>query len=599
MNVYIRLLGYIRPYVPRIVLASICMIIFSACNGVTGFLVGPALGFIFNPDKFEAIVPSYLKGFIVLSRDDMMMFLPAAIILLFLVKNSAAYGQIYLMSYVGQRVIVDLRNAVYRHVQHLSISFFTKNPTGLIISRVTNDISLVQNSVSTAVTALLRDTLSVITLVFVVFYLDWKMAALAILIFPLAVVPVTRFGRKMRKSSVKGQVSFSRMTILLHETISGARIVKAFGMERYEEKRFEEEVGRLFKQVMKVVKVQALSSPMMEVLGAIGFSSAILYGSVRIANGTLTPENFMSFFASLFLLYQPIKGLSTASNTIQEGIAAGTRVFAILDTEQEVRESSSARAVDRVSRDLVFKDVSFRYENAEVLGGINLSVRAGETIAIVGPSGAGKTTLVNLIPRYYDVTSGSISIDGTDIREIKIASLRSLIGIVTQQTILFNDTVMNNIAYGDVRKPGEMIIAAARAANAHEFISNLPGGYDSMIGEGGAKLSGGERQRIAIARALLKDAPILILDEATSSLDTGSEEEVQKALDILMKNRTTFVIAHRLSTVRNADRIIVVSGGRIIEEGRHDDLLAKNGEYARLYNKQFRDEPLGEDRPRA
>jgi subfamily B ATP-binding cassette protein MsbA len=391
----------------------------------------------------------------------------------------------------------------------------------------------------------------------------------------------------LRRISTKSQQSMGDISVILHETISGNRIVKAFGMEEYEKARFSRENMRYFQYYMKSVSVRALSSPVMEFLGGLGVVFIVWYGGSSVIRGVSTPGNFFSFLAALLLLYEPIKRLNTMNNTIQQGLAAAQRVYDILDTPREIQDRPAAKHLPPMKQGLELRRVQFSYGGEPVLRDINLRVAAGELVAIVGASGAGKTTLVNLIPRFYDVAGGAILVDGMDIRHVTLASLRAQVGMVTQQSILFNDTVRNNIAYGDISKSEDEIIAAAKAANAYDFITRMPKGFDTVIGEQGVRISGGERQRLCIARALLKDAPVLILDEATSSLDSEAELEVQKALDILMAGRTTLVIAHRLSTVKNANRIVVLADGRIVEEGRHGELLKGNGEYRRLYELQF------------
>lgn len=572
MDIFKRLLRLARPHLSRFIIAMLCMLVVGATTSALAFLVKPALDEIF------------LK-----KNADMLKWIPLGVILIYIVKGGCSYLQTIIMNFIGQRVVADLRADLYRKIQLQSLAFFTRNPTGTLMSRITNDVGYVQGAVSEAVTSLFKDSFTLVSLIFVIFYRDWQLAIIATCIFPLAVYPIAKFGQKMRQVATKMQITLGSLTTLLQEAISGARIVKAFGMEEYENKRFSVENERLFRMNLKAVSVNAISSPFMEFLGGIGIAAIVFYGGYQVIHGNSTPGTFFSFLTALIMLYEPVKHLTSVNNTIQQGIAGAERVFGIIDLEEEIKNRPAARQLPRISRNIEIRDVGFRYEDAYVLKNININIRAGEVVAFVGMSGGGKTTLVNLIPRFYDVTSGAITIDGIDIRDVTIESLRGQIAIVTQQTILFNDTVRNNIAYGDIIKTEDEIVAAARAANAHDFIMRLPEGYETLIGEQGTKLSGGERQRISIARALLKDAPILILDEATSSLDSEAEIEVQSALDNLMQGRTTLVIAHRLSTIRNADRIFVLVNGMIKEEGTHDRLLACEGEYCRLYNMQFRD----------
>jgi len=572
VDIFKRLLRLARPHLSRFIIAMLCMLVVGATTSALAFLVKPALDEIF------------LK-----KNADMLKWIPLGVILIYIVKGGCSYLQTIIMNFIGQRVVADLRADLYRKIQLQSLAFFTRNPTGTLMSRITNDVGYVQGAVSEAVTSLFKDSFTLVSLIFVIFYRDWQLAIIATCIFPLAVYPIAKFGQKMRQVATKMQITLGSLTTLLQEAISGARIVKAFGMEEYENKRFSVENERLFRMNLKAVSVNAISSPFMEFLGGIGIAAIVFYGGYQVIHGNSTPGTFFSFLTALIMLYEPVKHLTSVNNTIQQGIAGAERVFGIIDLEEEIKNRPAARQLPRISRNIEIRDVGFRYEDAYVLKNININIRAGEVVAFVGMSGGGKTTLVNLIPRFYDVTSGAITIDGIDIRDVTIESLRGQIAIVTQQTILFNDTVRNNIAYGDIIKTEDEIVAAARAANAHDFIMRLPEGYETLIGEQGTKLSGGERQRISIARALLKDAPILILDEATSSLDSEAEIEVQSALDNLMQGRTTLVIAHRLSTIRNADRIFVLVNGMIKEEGTHDRLLACEGEYCRLYNMQFRD----------
>ena len=572
MNLYLRLLQFVKPYWVRLAGAMVCMIFVSAASAASAFLVKPVLDDVFFKKDLA-----------------MLKLIPLAIVGLFLLKGLFDYGQGYLMSFVGQRIITDLRERIYHHVHSLSLPFFTKNPTGVLMSRILNDVNLVQGAVSDSVTGLLKDIFTILGLVFVVFYRDWQLALIALVVFPIAVYPIVKFGRKLRSYSTRSQMTLADLSTLLLETISGSRIVKAFNMEEYERKRFSKVNEKLFGLMRKSFRVRAVSHPLMETLGGLGIAAIVFYGGYNVIQGTATAGTFFSFLAALLMLYEPVKRLSNVNNSIQQGLAGASRIFEILDTVPEIRNKPGARDLAEIRRGIEFQDVSFKYEEGWVLKNINLKIQAGEVVAFVGASGGGKTTLVNLVPRFYDVDSGRILIDGADIRELTVESLRGKIAMVTQQTILFNDTVEQNIAYGNIGQPREKIVEAAEAAFAHNFIRNLPEGYQTRIGEQGVKLSGGERQRISIARALLKNAPILILDEATSSLDSESEVEVQKAVEYLMQGRTTLVIAHRLSTIRKADRIVVIAGGQIVEEGTHEELLEKDGEYRKLYLLQFLD----------
>ena len=571
MDIYKRLIKLAKPHLPKFILAMLCMLVVGGLTSALAFLVKPVLDDIFMKKNAA-----------------MLKWIPIAVVAIYMLKGLCTYVQTILMNFIGQRVVADIRNRLYQVIQTQSMSFFTKNQTGILMSRITNDVNSMQGAVSEAVTSLLKDSFTLICLMFVIFYRDWQLALVAMVIFPVTIYPIATFGRKIRKLATRTQVTMGSLPTLLQETISGARIVKAFGREDYESSRFSRENENLLKLTLKSVTISAVSSPFMEFLGGVGIAAIIFYGGYQVIQGVSTPGTFFSFLAALILLYEPIKRLTNVNNTIQQGIAGAQRVFSIIDAVPEIRNKPEAIPLPAISKAIDIRNVTFRYEDTPVLKQINLTVRAGEAVAFVGMSGGGKTTLVNLIPRFYDVSEGQILIDGRDIRDVTMESLRAQIGIVTQQTILFNDTVRNNIIYGDIEKTEADVIRAAKAANAHHFIVNLPEGYDTVIGEQGTKLSGGERQRISIARALLKDAPILVLDEATSSLDTEAEIEVQEALENLMKGRTTLVIAHRLSTIRNADRIVVLVNGEIVEEGTHEALLDKKGEYFRLYQMQFK-----------
>jgi len=568
-----RLLTYLRPYWwPHFALAIVCMLLFSATNGVMPFLIRHVFDDVFtNKDLFALKI------------------LPGVIVATFVVRGVVGYSSSYLTEYVGQRIVADLRNAVNDHIQHLSLSFFNRTPTGTIVSRVTNDVALVRSALTDGVASVLKDTSSLLILVAVAFYQDWLLSLIAFVVFPASVLPIIRLSKRLRVFSKRSQVSMGNLTVLLQETIQGNRVVKAFGMEDYERQRFAEENARLFRLYMKGTSIRAFTTPMMEILAAFGIAGVVWYGGYSVIVGGRTQGGFLAFLTALFLLYDPFKGLAKTNTVIQQAMGAAERVMELLDIDSDVVDRPHARPLDGMRRLMRFEHVGFRYDHEMVLQDVNLDIMRGEVVALVGMSGGGKSTLADLIARFYDVTEGRIRIDGVDIRDYTLASLRAHLAIVTQHTFLFNDSVRNNIAYGDISKDMDAIIAAARAAHAHEFITELPNGYDTVIGELGVKLSGGQRQRLAIARALLKDAPILVLDEATSALDNESERLVQSALETLMRNRTTVVIAHRLSTIRRADRIVVLVRGRIVEQGTHEELLALNAEYRKLHDLQFRD----------
>ncbi len=567
---YKRLLQYVRPYWGRLFIAMSCMGILSGATVALTYLTKPMLDDVFiNKDLF------------------MLKLIPLAIIGVGIIKGAAEYTQAYLMAYVGLSVIRNLRDEIYYHLQNLSVAFFTKTPTGVLISRITNDVNLIQRTVSDTITSVIKDIFTIFGLTIYVFYTDWRLATISFFIFPWALIPIHKFGRRVRSFATRSQEKMADISSHLHETITGQRIIKAFGMEQYENERFSQENSKHFRYFLKRMKARAMSSPIMETFGIVVLSLFILYGGFRVIHGQMTPGEFFSCMVAISMLYQPVKSLNKANLAIQEGLAGAGRIFAILDTKPEIVDHPEAIELSAIKSGIEFKNVFFKYEKDWVLKDINLNAKVGDIVALVGPSGAGKTTLINLIPRFYDVTKGQILIDGKDIRKITLRSLRANIGLVTQHTILFNDTIRYNISYGNPEKTEAEIIAAAKAANAHKFIQKLPQGYDTVIGEQGVKISGGEKQRLTIARAILKDAPILILDEATSSLDSESEIEVQKALENLMQNRTTFVIAHRLSTIKKANKIIVLSQGEIVGEGRHEELLKENLIYKKLYETQI------------
>jgi subfamily B ATP-binding cassette protein MsbA len=571
MAIYLRLLKYLRPYVwPYFTMAMICMGGYSATSGAVPYLAQTVFDDVF------------------MRKDQSVLgYLPFVIVAIFAVRGLLNFGQAYLTDYVGLRIINDVRDALNRHIQFLSLSFFQRHPTGTLISRVTNDVALVRSALTDSVASIIRDSTSLLVLIVVAFLKDWILATIAFVVFPASVLPVSRLSRKIKRFTKRGQVAKGNLTNLLQESIQGNRIVKAFGMEGYEIRRFEEENQRVFKQSIRSSRTQAVVTPAMELLASFAIGAVVWYGGASVIQGGRTPGEFMAFMTAMFLMYQPFKHLTRTYATIQQGVAGAERIFEILDVAPEITDRPAARPARPFSESIEFYNVGFSYGRKPVLKGINLKIRAGEMVALVGVSGVGKSTLADLIPRFYDVGAGRITIDGVDIRDVTLSSLRSQIGIVSQHTFLFNDTVRNNIAYGDPSKDMGHIVAAAKAAHAHDFILAMPQGYDTVVGEMGVRLSGGQRQRLAIARALLKDAPVLILDEATSSLDAGSERLVQQALENLMVRRTTLVIAHRLSTIRKASRIVVLVDGSIVEEGTHEELLARQSEYNRLYTLQL------------
>lgn len=567
-----RLLLFLLPRKKIIAIAVICMIMAAALNSAQAYMIKPLLDEIFvNKDRW------------------MLNIFPVVLILVFLFKGIFNYFATSLLDTLGQGIIRDLRKSIFSHIHSLPISFFHNTPTGELIARVINDSTLIQHSVSRALAGVFKDLFQVIGLVGVVVYLNWKLALIAIFFIPLAFLPVAHFGRKFRKLSTTNQQTVAQVSNILHESITGHKIVKAFGMEQYEIKRFSDTVDRLFKTIVKDIKNNSLQGPIMEILGGLGITAIIWYGGHQVITGQSTPGIFFAFLTAIIMIYNPIKGVSNINSAVQQGLAAARRIFDLLDITSSIQDKPGAIPLPPFRENITFNNVSFSYDGrTDTLREINLKVRQGEVVALVGTSGGGKTTLVNLIPRFFEVTQGSIQIDGTDLRDVTMKSLRSQLAIVSQQTILFNDTVRNNIAYGEPDRSDMEIIAAAKAAHAYDFIQELPDGFATVVGESGARLSGGQQQRLSIARALLKNAPILILDEATSALDTESEREVQKALENLMKDRTTFVIAHRLSTIRNADRIIVIQNGQIVEEGTHEDLLERGGVYNSLHEMQFK-----------
>jgi len=576
-QLYRRLLAFLRPYYGRLGVAMLCMIVLAACTAALAWALRPALD-------------DALTG----KNQQMIYLIPVMIIGLYIVKGIAYYGQAYLMGFIGQRVIFDLRNALYRRLTEQSLGFFAHRKTGEMLARLSYDVTLVQAAVSTTVTSLMRDVATIVFLIAVILYQDWMLALISLMVFPVVVYPIARFGRNMRRASRDGQVSMGEMSSLVEETVGGIRVVKAFGMEDYERGRFERFTRDFLRHQLRTVRVSALSFPIMELLAGFGIAGVLLYGGLKVASGQTTAGTLVSFLAALIMLYEPVKRLSSANNQIQQGLAASERIFEVMDEPVTIQDSSSAVPLAGFRQGIAFEHVALQYPGAErpVLQDVSFEVGVGEVVALVGRSGAGKSSLVNLIPRFIDVSGGTVRIDGHDVRELTQDSLRAQMAFVTQEVILFNDTVLSNIAYGHDEADMAKVEAVAKAANAHEFIVSLPQGYQTLVGERGVILSGGQRQRLSLARALLKDAPILILDEATSSLDTESERLVQQAIDRLMQGRTVIVIAHRLSTIRHASRIVVLDQGRVTQVGTHDELLAAGGLYAELYHMQFESQEL-------
>ncbi|UFS68634.1 lipid A export permease/ATP-binding protein MsbA [Geomonas sp. RF6] len=572
MNEFKRLLKYSRPYWWRIMIAAFASIAVGSMDGAFAYLVEPVLKKIF-------------------SGKDMLIFtlLPLGIIGLFLVKGICRFTNDYFIRTAGQLAVQDVRNDIYQRNMRLGLGFFGRSTTGVLMSRITNDVTIMQEGVANIITGLFRDGFSAVSLLSVIFYRNWKLAFITFVVIPLTVYPAQRIGKKIKSLSKMGQGKMGDITSILQESFSGIKVIKAFGLEDREVEKFFRTNREFYFYIRKSIKYDGISTPIMELITSLGIAAVIWVGGMSVMKGHMSPSELFSFIAAMVLVYTPIKRLINSYNILQRSVGAAERVFEIIDEQPEIVDMPGAVELPRVSGEVELKDVTFRYEDDYVLRNVNLSAHKGEVVALVGPSGGGKTTLVSLISRFYDPTEGAVLIDGKDIRTVTLKSLMNQIALVDQETILFNDTIANNIRYGKTDATDAEVERAARAAYAHDFIKDLPEGYQTGIGDRGVRLSGGQRQRICIARAILKDAPILILDEATSALDTESEQMVQRALNNLMQNRTTFVIAHRLSTITHADRIVVLEKGEIVESGTHAALLGAGGVYSKLHGMQFRD----------
>lgn len=623
MKTYLRILRFVKPYWKQLIISIISSILFAVLSGATIYLTIPLLDTLFQekaasapkqeevtsenpvqqekseltPDVIEetaANLENAFREFVFSgSAEDVLLKICILILFAFLGKNLFGYSQSYFLAFIQQGIIKDIRNNLYSHLHRLPLSYFKQEKTGNLISRITYDVNVIQTSISAVFMSLFREPLTVLVLLGIALSISWKLTLFALIILPFSLFIIVMIGMELRKQTTKIQKRMGSITTLLQESISGIKIVKAFGMEDYEKNKFFEHTRKYFKRMLKKVRVGNATGPITEFVSVI-VGVLILYfgGQLVLVDETIRASEFLGFLFAIFQMMPPIKKLSQVNNKVQESISAGERVFQIIDTEPNIKNVDSPKVLKDFKKEINFRNVYFHYEDSPelILKNINFTVKKGQVVAFVGGSGAGKTTLVDMLSRFFDPVKGEIFIDDVNIKEVRIEDLRKLIGVVTQETVLFNDSVLQNIAYGIDNTDMDKVIKAAKFANAHNFIMELPDGYNTIIGERGTKLSGGQRQRISIARALLKNPPIMIFDEATSALDNESEVLVQEALDRLMIERTTFVIAHRLSTIRNADRIIVLDKGEIVQDGKHEELLKEeNGLYRKLYELQFRD----------
>jgi subfamily B ATP-binding cassette protein MsbA len=572
MDIFKRILQYSRPYWWRIAIAALASIGVGAMDGAFAYLVEPVLKKIFSGKDFAIFT-----------------LLPFGIILLFVARGLCRYTNDFFIRTAGELAVQDIRSEIYRRNMHLGLRFFTKHPTGVLMSRVLSDVGVMQNGVANIITGLFRDGISAVSLLGVIFYRNWQLALISIVVIPLTVYPAQRIGKRIKNLARQGQGKMGDLAAILQETFSGIKVIKAFGLEDREIEKFNAENREYYRFARKSIKYEALSTPVMEFIISFGIAAVIWFGGTNVIKGRMSASEFFSFIAAMVLVFNPIKRLINSYNVLQRSVGAAERVFEIVDEQPEIVDRPDAVVLERAAGEVQFRGVSFKYNDDYVLKGIDLRASRGEVVALVGPSGGGKTSLVSLLSRFYDPTEGEILLDDCDLRTLTLKSLRHQVALVDQETILFNDTLANNIRYGKPEASAEEVEAAARAAFAHDFILEMPEGYATNIGDRGVRLSGGQRQRICIARAILKNAPVLILDEATSALDTESEQMVQNALNNLMANRTTFVIAHRLSTILHADTIVVLDRGEIVEQGNHEVLLARGGIYRKLHDMQFQE----------